>query len=97
VSHAISRLGNTRDKSDVSIGVSDRSFAEADSRPASLVIIKQSGAKCEIPQASTTIGMIEAEQIMHRHGLRLREVKLVSRNKAVARWKAGDLGWRRVA
>jgi hypothetical protein len=61
------------------------------------VLIKQSGAKCEIPQPSTLKGMIEAEQLMHRHDLHLREVKLVSRNKAIARWKAGELGWKRVA
>jgi hypothetical protein len=29
-----------------------------------------------------------------RCGLHLREVKAVSRNKAIARWKAGELGWR---
>jgi hypothetical protein len=77
--------------------VSDRSFAERDTRPASLVLIEQSGAKSEIPQASTVTGMIQAEQVMHRGDLHLRELKLVSKNKAIARWKAGELGWRRVA
>ena len=28
---------------------------------------------------------------------RLREVKVVIQNKAVARWKSDELGWRRVA
>jgi hypothetical protein len=34
---------------------------------------------------------------MHRHGSQLREVKVVSRHQAVARWKAGGMGWQRVA
>ena len=34
---------------------------------------------------------------MYRHGGRLREVKLVSRHQAIARWKVGEEGWRRVA
>jgi len=41
--------------------------------------------------------MIEAERAMHRHGLHLREIKVVSRHRAIARWKAGQLGWPRVA
>jgi len=41
--------------------------------------------------------MIEAEQAMHRHGLHLREIKVVSQHKAIARWKSGQLGWQRVA
>jgi len=41
--------------------------------------------------------MAEAEQAMHDPGLHLREVKVVSEHKAIARWKASDLGWRRVA
>jgi hypothetical protein len=41
--------------------------------------------------------MIEAEQAIHHHGDQLREVKVVSQHRAIARWKAGELGWRRVA
>jgi hypothetical protein len=41
--------------------------------------------------------MIEAEQAMYRHGNRLREVKVVSRHRAIARWKASEQGWQRVA
>jgi len=35
--------------------------------------------------------------VMYRHGSRLREVKLVSRHQAIARWKVGEEGWQRVA
>jgi hypothetical protein len=77
--------------------VSNRSDAVRDARPANLILIEQSGAKHEIPQASAVNGMIEAEQAIHRHGVHLREVKVVSRHKAIARWKADELGWRRVA
>ena len=66
-------------------------------RPANLILIEQSGAKREIPQPSAIEGMIEAEQAMQNHGSRLREVKVVSRHQAIARWKASELGWRRVA
>ena len=55
------------------------------------------GAKREIPQSSPGDGMLEAEQVMHEPGLRLREVKVVSEHRAIARWKASELGWRRVA
>jgi hypothetical protein len=65
-------------------------------RPASLILVEQSGAKREIPQPSCVIGMAGAEQAMHRPGLRLREVKVVSQHRAIARWKAGKRGWRRV-
>jgi hypothetical protein len=41
--------------------------------------------------------MIEAEQVMHRPGLHLREIKVVSQHQAIARWKPGELGWQRVA
>jgi hypothetical protein len=67
------------------------------SRPANLILIEQSGVKREIPQASAASGIIEAEQAMYRHGSRLREVKLVSRHRAIARWKVGEEGWQRVA
>lgn len=66
-------------------------------RPANLILIEQSGVKREIPQPSAASGIIEAEQAMHRHGNQLREVKVVSRHRAIARWKAGELGWQRVA
>ena len=66
-------------------------------RPANLILIEQSGVKREIPQASAATGIIEAEEAMHRHGSQLREIKLVSRHRAIARWKAGELGWQRVA
>ena len=64
---------------------------------ASLILVEQSGAKREIPQPSPVIGMIAAERAMRGHGLRLREIKLVSQRRAIARWKAEELGWRRVA
>ncbi len=67
------------------------------SRPANLILIEQSGTKWEIPQPSAATGIIEAEQAMHRHGSRLREIKVVSRHRAIARWKVGELGWQRVA
>ncbi len=77
--------------------MNDRSDAGRRARPANLLLVEQSGAKREIPQPSANKGMIEAEQAMHCHGRHLREVKVVSRNKAVARWKADGLRWRRVA
>jgi len=77
--------------------VSDRSDVVPDARPARLILVEQSGAKRQIPQPSAVSGMIEAEQAMHRHGLHLREIKVVSQHKAIARWKAGQLGWQRVA
>jgi hypothetical protein len=40
--------------------------------------------------------MAGAEQAMRRPGLHLREVKVVSQHRAIARWKAGERGWRRV-
>jgi hypothetical protein len=77
--------------------VSDRSDAAPDARPAQLILVEQSGAKRQIPQPSAVSGMIEAEQAMHRPGLRLREIKVVSQHQAIARWKPGELGWHRVA
>jgi hypothetical protein len=65
--------------------------------PVHLVLVEQSGAKQEIPQPSTDQAMIEAEQAIHRLGHHLREVKVISRHTAVARWRAGELSWRRVA
>ena len=69
----------------------------ADARPASLILVEQSGVKHEIPQVSPVVGIIEAEHAMHGHRVPLREVKVVSQHQAIARWKAGELGWRRVA
>ena len=66
-------------------------------RPANLILIEQSGAKREIPQPSAATGMIEAQQAMLCFGSKLREVKVVSSHRAIARWKAGELGWQRVA
>ena len=77
--------------------MSARNEAAAKARPANLILIEQSGAKQQIPQDSPDHGMVEAEEDMHRPGLRLREVKVVSQHTAIARWKAGELGWRRVA
>ena len=68
-----------------------------DAHRANLILIEQSGAKHEIPQASTSSGMIEAQQAMRNYARHLREVKVVSQHKAIARWKANELGWRRVA
>jgi hypothetical protein len=65
--------------------------------PAHLVLVEQSGAKQEIPQPSTVEAMIEAEHVIHRLGHHLREVKVINRHTAVARWRAGELSWRRVA
>ena len=91
------RVREHRDCREVLPVVSDRSEAVPDARPAHLILVEQSGAKREIPQPSAVRGMVEAERAMHRHGLHLREIKVVSRHKAIARWKAGELGWQRVA
>lgn len=77
--------------------MSDPAQVAGGDRRASLILIEQSGTKREIPQASADSGMIGAEQAMHDSELHLREVKVVRHHKAVARWKAGELGWRRVA
>ena len=77
-------------------GVSECNDAAGAARPASLILIEQSGVKHEIPQPSCVMGMAGAEQAMRGHGLHLREVKVVSQHRAIARWKAAGLGWRRV-
>jgi hypothetical protein len=103
VSHAIPPVGTAGCYRDVLRGVIDSSDAGRAAlpqrlpRPAKLILIEQSGLKREIPQSSAASGIIEAEQAMYRHGNRLREVKLVSRHRAIARWKIGELGWQRVA
>lgn len=103
VSHAIPPVGTAGCCRDVLTGVTDFSDAGHAAlqrrlpRPAKLILIEQSGVKREIPQASAASGIIEAEQAMYRHGRRLREVKLVSRHRAIARWKVGEEGWQRVA
>jgi hypothetical protein len=89
--------GNTGPTVGVVTVVSSNSSPAGEIRPAHLILIEQSGAKREIPQPSPLDGMAGAEQAMHEHGHQLREVKLVSEKKAIARWKAGELGWRRVA
>jgi len=65
-------------------------------RPVHLVLIEQSGLKHNIPQPSTLDAMIEAAEAMH-YASGLRQVKVVSQHTAVARWKPGERGWRRVA
>jgi hypothetical protein len=77
--------------------MSSHNGAWRDVAPARLVLVEQSGAKHDIPQASTIEAMIEAERAMDHAGCLLRQVKVVSVHTAVARWKAGELGWRRVA
>ena len=74
--------------------VSARTDVGQAGRPASLILVEQSGAKHEIPQLSCATGIAGAEQAMRRPGLR--EVKVVSQHRAIARWKAGKRGWRRV-
>ena len=76
--------------------VSERNDAAGTAGPASLILIEQSGAKHEIPQLSCLTGIAGAEQAMRRHDMRLREVKVVSQHRAIARWKAAGVGWRRV-
>ena len=77
--------------------MTDSNHLDRDTHPANLILIEQSGVKREIPQPSAVSGMIEAEQAMKSHGNHLREVKVVSRHQAIARWKASEMGWRRVA
>ncbi len=96
-------MGTAGTTPDVITGVTDSSDAARAApprypdRPANLILVEQSGVKREIPQSSAASGMIEAEQAMHRHGNQLREVKVVSRHQAIARWKVSELGWQRVA
>ena len=100
MSHAIPPVGTAGCYRDVLRGVidsSDAGHAAPLPRPANLILIEQSGVKTQIPQSSAASGIIEAEQAMYRHGSRLREVKLVSRHQAIARWKVGEEGWQRVA
>ena len=109
--HAISPVGTAGTSPDVIRGVIDSSDAgraaaprhpdaaapQHPERPANLILVEQSGVKREIPQPSAASGIVEAEQAMHRHGNQLREVKVVSRHQAIARWKVSELGWQRVA
>ena len=103
MSHAISPVGTVGTSPDVIRGVIDSSDARRavpprhPDRPANLILVEQSGVKREIPQPSAASGIIEAEQAIHRHGNQLREIKVVSRHQAIARWKVGELGWQRVA
>lgn len=91
------KSGNSGGRLSVIKGVSAQIDVSGDARPANLVLVEQSGAKHEIPLPSPGDGMAGAEQAMHDPGLHLREVKVVSEHKAIARWKASDLGWRRLA
>jgi hypothetical protein len=77
--------------------MTDHNDAGSGAAPVHLVLVEQSGAKQEIPQPSTVQAMIEAQQAIDRLGHQLREVKVISQHTAVARWKAGEPGWRRVA
>lgn len=77
--------------------VSENSNPAGETRSANLILIEQSGVKREIPQPSPLDGMVSAEQAMHERGHQLREIKVVSEHKAIARWKSDELGWRRVA
>jgi hypothetical protein len=95
-SHCRNR-GNTGPAAGVITVVSANINPAGETRSAHLVLVEKSGAKREIPQPSPVDGMAGAEQAMHEHGHQLREVKLVSEKRAIARWKAGELGWRRVA
>ena len=90
-------IGNTQPRWIVLQVVTTPHDPSLDDLPANLILIEQSGAKREIPQPSALSGMIEAEQAIHSQGRHLREVKVVSRHQAIARWKVGELGWRRVA
>lgn len=67
------------------------------SRPVSLILVEQSGTKREVPQVPAETWLLEAQEAMHRFGPNLRQVKVVSRHQALARWKSGEEGWRRVA
>ena len=77
--------------------MTEHSTAARRGRTANLILVEQSGAKREIPQPSTRDGMIKAKQAMRRPGLHLREIKVVQEHTAVARWRADEQGWRRVA
>ena len=47
--------------------VNERNDEAGACRPASLILIEQSGAKHQIPQLSCVSGMAGAEQAMRRH------------------------------
>lgn len=77
--------------------MSDRKGTLKVTFPADLILVEQSGVKREFPQLSVVDGMHQAADAMRCHGRRLREVKLVSHQEAVARWRADGQSWRRVA
>jgi hypothetical protein len=76
--------------------VSERSDAGGSASPACLIVVEQSGAKHELPQRSRGAGMAGALRAMRCPERHLREVKVVIRHRAIARWKASEQGWRRV-
>jgi hypothetical protein len=77
--------------------VKAREDLDPKTRPANLILVEQSGTKHEISEPSAGDGILEAENAMRSCGRPLREIKLVSRHTALARWKADEQGWRRVA
>lgn len=77
--------------------MNDREHLDPAAQPANLILVEQSGTKHEISEPSAGDGILEAEQAMRDCSKPLREIKLVSRHTALARWKAGGHGWRRVA
>lgn len=72
-------------------------YFDSSGTQARLVLVEQSGTKHDIPQPSTSHAMVEAHQAMRSRGGHLREVKVVAQNTAIARWRADELGWHRVA
>lgn len=75
---------------------SDRHETGGDKLPAELLLVEQSGVKREFPQPSVGKGIFKAVDTVRRGGRHLREVKVVSRQKAVARWKSDGRRWVRV-
>jgi hypothetical protein len=77
--------------------VSDHAGTAKPAFPADLILVEQSGEKREVRQHSTVEGIRHARDAIRDHGRHLREVKVVRDQRAVARWKADGLSWRRVA
>jgi hypothetical protein len=87
----------TAGKEQTSAPDSDRHETGRDGLSADLIVVEQSGAKREFPQPSVHEGIVKAKDAVRRDGRHLREVKVVSRREAVARWKSDGRDWRRVA